>query len=132
MPILGRAGKNSRIIVAGATLNLNEYSADERADDLDLTNFESGGVEEGTDGIHVVEFSVKGSWDGGRNPYGDPPGIYPRDNLAGVFLYINVADNVKWSLPKVRILSARNSSAVRQLVNFEASGKSNGPYTRPA
>lgn len=126
-----RSAKGSRISVGNVNLNLAEWDATHRGDDLDTTNFESGGVEQGTIGIEVVEYDLKGDWDAGRNPFDSPPGLYPRDDLLTVRLYENVSDNCFWAFPTSRVISARNSAQIRGKVVFEASCKSNGTFTKP-
>lgn len=126
-----RSAKNSRIRVAATTLNYARWDANWRGDDLDTTNFESAGLEEGLIGIEVVEFSGGGHWDAGRNPFDQPPGIFPRSDGGPVELIENVTDNIGWLLNVVRFLSTRNSAELRGVVSFEFSGKSNGAFSRP-
>jgi hypothetical protein len=127
-----RSGKNARVTVGGTALKHAEWEAENKADDLDTTNFESGGVEQGTTGIEVVDVSAKGDWDAGGNFQDSPPGIYPRDDLSTVKFYTNVTDNVFWAFPLLRVLSARNGAQVRGKVSFEWSGKSQSSFTRPS
>lgn len=126
-----RAGKSGRILVGLVNLNLSEWTAEDKMDDLDTTTFENDGYETGTVGIEVLEYGFKGNWDASRNHFDSPPGLYPRDDLAVVKLYEAILDNVFWSVPLSRVLSARNGCVVRQLVTFEASLKSNGVFVRP-
>lgn len=126
-----RSAKGARITVGGTALNWSEWDATVKGDDLDTTCFEDGGHETGVIGIDVVEYSVKGDWDAGRNAFDSPPGLYPRDDLSTVRLYENVSDNIFWAFATSRVLSARNGAQVRGLVSFEASCKSNGSYTLP-
>ena len=126
-----RSGKGGRVQWNGTNLVLKKWSVTEYGDDLDTTNFESGGVEEGKTGVTRVEFSFEGDWDAARNPFDSPPAIYPRDDGGPCKLYENVTDNVYWNFPVVRVLSATNSAEARGLVAFSASCKNNGTYTRP-
>lgn len=126
-----RSAKNSRIRVGSINLNHAKWDAEWQGDDLDTTNFESGGKEDGLIGIEVVIFSGGGHWDAGRNPFDSPPGIFPRADGGPLSLLENVTDNVGWTLPLVRFLSSKNSSEVRGLVTFDFSGRSNGVFTQP-
>lgn len=128
-----RAGKQGRISWEGTALNLKEWTSDHKGDDLDTTNFEDNGLETGKIGIEVVDFTIKGDWDAGFNYYGDPPGIFPKDDAGPIMLYLSSPsyDNKFWSLPLARVLSARSSVPVRGLVSFEATCKSQGPFTKP-
>lgn len=133
MPVgLFRAGKNSRVIVEDAILNKSKWHTDIHGDDIDDTNFESGGVDQGLIGITGVSWDIGGLWDAGANNFEDPPGLYPRDNLGAINLYENLSDNVFWDLPINRVLSSKNGAEVRQAVTFESSGKLNGgPFFLP-
>jgi hypothetical protein len=127
-----RAGKNSRINVGATRIVGQRWNVTWKGDDLDTVNFESGGLEEGILGIEGLEWSMAGDWDAGTNPFDDPPGLYPRDDLAGLEFYENVTDNVGWDLTYARVRSATNGAEVRGKVSFEASGMSQGSFTPPA
>lgn len=128
-----RAAKNSRVQVAGTNLRFANWRATWRGDDLDTTNFESAGSEQGTIGIQVVEWSMGGDWDAQQNAYDSPPGLYPRDDLGAVKLYENTTDNVFHNIPTNRVLSAENGAEVKGKVTFSANGKSQGSgYSAPA
>lgn len=124
-----RAGKGGRIVWAGQNLRLKEYSCDHKGDDLDTTCFEDNGKETGLIGIEVLDCTARGDWDADSELTQDPPGIYPRSDGGPVKLYSNFADAQFSNLPIVRVLSARNTNAVRGLVGFETSFKSNGAFT---
>ena len=126
-----RSGKNSRVITNGTTLNFAKYDVDSSGDDQDTTNFESDGVEEGILGVQLATISFGGDWDAHANPYDDPPGLYPRDDLPNTYFYPNVTDGLYWLFPYARIRSATNGSEVRGKVSFNASGKNQGPFTDP-
>lgn len=121
-----RAGKNARVSVNGVPLNKAKWEVDLKGDDIDSTNFESGGVDQGLIGIVGIDWSFGGLWDAVEDDLSGPPALYPRDNLLNLNFYENVLDNVFWSLPINRILSSKNGAEVRQAVNFETSGKLNG------
>jgi hypothetical protein len=126
-----RSSKNSRVVVGGENLKNNKWTAEETGDDLDTVNFESSGLDEGIKGIFGVAITYGGDWDAAYNFFDDPPGIYPRDDLQDLQLYLNVADDTFWDFYYSRINSCNNSSSVRDKVSFDASGKSQGDYTRP-
>ena len=133
MPIAGaqRAGKGSRWQVNAINLRMGKWDCDWKGDDLDTTNFESGGFEQGIIGINVAPWNGSGLWDASIPPYLDPPGIFPRSALLNVFFYTSVTDNVGWFLPIARVFSAKTGAEVRGLVTFESSGKSNSTFTPP-
>ena len=129
---LFRAGKNSRVTVESTNLTKSKWDLTLRGDDIDTTNFESGGVGQGTIGIADVEWNFGGLWNAAEDDLVDPPGLFPRDNLGAIFFYTNLLDNIFWELPINRVLSSRNGAEVRQGVTFETSGKLNGaPFTLP-
>lgn len=121
-----RAGKNSRVQIAGTNLRHANWKANYKGDDLDTTNFESAGLEQGTIGVIVIEWSTGGDWDASINSYDSPPGLYPRDDLGTVKFFENVTDNVGWTITANRVLSAENGAEVKGKVTFNSSGKSQG------
>lgn len=122
-----RAGKGSRVQVESTNLTKSKWDIDYHGDDLDTTNFESLGFDQGTIGVIGIDFSFGGNWDAQANNLTDPPGLFPRDNLGTVNLYENQTDNIFWNLtPTNRILSSKNGAEVRGLVTFESNGKTNG------
>ncbi len=128
MAVVGamRSGKGSRIQVSGTALTLARWNVTRRGDDLDTTNFESDGEDQGTIGVEAADWTMSGLWDADQNRFIDPPGLYPRDNLDGLRFYENTNDGIGWNIPIARVLSASNGAEVRGLVTFEANGKSNG------
>lgn len=117
-----------------------EYSWERKGDDLDFVHFECGGEDQGGVGIFSTDYSFKGDWDAQINPVdptvGQPPGVFPRDDLANVSLVPNQGDTVVvatlfLNIPLARVLSARVGAQVRQKVTYEASGKSNGGVVLP-
>lgn len=126
------AGKNSRVSVEDVILNKSKWDLDIHGDDIDTTNFECGGVDQGLIGITGIDWNIGGLWDGGDNNLSDPPGLYPRDDLGTVLLYENLTGDTFWELPNNRVLSSKNGAEVRQAVTFESSGKINGgPFYMP-
>ncbi len=130
-------GKNSRVTVgSGPTiLKATDWDYTHEADDGDLTNSESTGCEEGNTGIQRVSWNIKGKWDLKLNPEVDPPGFYPRNDLASVkFIPSNpdVATVTPMILALARVLSVRATMNVRQNIEYAASGKSQGPFTLPS
>jgi hypothetical protein len=134
-----RSGKNSRVTFGGplAALAHSKWQATWRGDDLDTTNFESGGKAEGILGIEDIGISFGGDWDARANPYENanagpsPPGLYPRDDLGNLYFWINKNDNTFWRFPVSRIRSAASGAEVRGKVTFEVSGFSQGGWFPP-
>lgn len=124
--ILARAGKGSRVVVESTILRKSKWDVDFKGDDIDITNFESSGIDEGTIGIVGLDWNIGGLWDASSNQLADPPGLFPRDNLGAILLYENLTDAIFWNLLTNRVLSSKNGAEVRQAVTFETSGKING------
>jgi hypothetical protein len=121
-----RAGKNTRFQVAATNLRAATWRIAWRGDDLDTTNFESGGEEQGTIGTTVREWTVGGDWDAAVNAYDNPPGLYPRDDLGAIKAWEHYAEGPFHYIPANRVLSAENGAEVKGKVTFTASGKSQG------
>lgn len=128
MAVVGkqRAGKNSRVQIVATNLRMANWRCTTRGDDLDTTNFESAGADQGTIGVEVSEWTCGGDWDAGINHYDSPPGLYPRDDLGAMKFYENVSDNVAHNISMNRVISAENGAEVRGKVTFSATGKSQG------
>lgn len=133
MPVAGsmRAAKGSRVSVGGTPLTKSEWDVTYRGDDLDTTNFESGGVEQGLIGVLGADWNAGGDWDAARPAFGVIPGMYPREDLANLQLYTNVSDGHAWAFPLARVISARNGAQVRQKVTLSGSGKGQGNFSLP-
>lgn len=110
----------------------SKFDVDYTTNDLDTVNFESSGYGEGISSILDASLSFGGDWDAGANPYDNPPGIYPRDDLPNLRFYTNVSDGQNWLFTYARLRSARNGSEVRGKVTFEASGMNQGSFTAPS
>lgn len=121
-----RAAKNSRVQVVATNLRAANWRVTRRGDDLDTSNFESTGQEQGTIGFEVSEWSLGGDWDAQQNAFDNPPGLYPRDDLGTIRFYENVTDNVFHLITVSRVLSAENGAEVKGKVTFTANGKSQG------
>lgn len=121
-----RAGKNSRVVVEATNLTAANWRVTRRGDDLDTTNFESAGQEQGLIGVEVSDWSLGGDWDSAQNRFTDPPGLFPRDDLGEIQFYTNLADADFHNITDNRVLSAENGAEVRGKVTFSASGKSQG------
>lgn len=127
-----RAGKGSRIGINNVAQVLGRWSAESTKEEHDTTSFESGGFSEAIVGIDQANVTLAGDWDAGANFYDDPPGIYPRDDLAAVKFFTSISDNIFWDFTYLFIRSASNSAEVRGKIAFEASGRNQGSYFLPA
>lgn len=141
MELLGtgkqRAGKTSRVTVGALNLTFASWEASLTGDDLSTVNFESYNVaaantyDEGILGVIGADLRFGGDWDAGTNPLGNPPGLYPRDDLATVAFFTSRLDVISWAFPYVRVRNATNGAAVKDKVTFAVSGKNQGIFTSP-
>lgn len=136
-----RAGKTSRVNiggVAGNNLTFASWECTLEGEDYSTVNFESYNVaqaqtfDEGILGPLSASIRFGGDWDAGKNPVQDPPGLYPRDDLASLNLYTSRLDNISWAFPYVRLRNATNSAEVKGKVAFNCSGRNQGVFTFPA
>jgi hypothetical protein len=127
-----RAGKGSRVQANGVNMMQTDWRAIWRGDDLDTSNFEAQGFEQGMIGFQVIEFNSNGWWNAAVNPLDAPPGIFPQDLFPNQFFFTSTGDGSFWFLPFSRILSCENGGVnAKGLVPFAWSGKSNGSFSVP-
>lgn len=141
MQLLGtgkqRAAKTCRISVGATFLTFASWECNLTGEDFPTGNFESYNVanaqsyDEGIMGFLACDVRFGGDWDAGTNPFGNPPGLYPRDDLATVSFFTSRIDNVNWSFPYLRLRSATNGGEVHGKVTFSVSGKNQGVFTYP-
>jgi hypothetical protein len=142
MQIIGtgkqRAGKTSRVLVGATPLTFASWEVGLEGEDFPTVNFESYNVaaqetfDEGIMGALASSIRFGGDWDAGTNPLDEPPGLYPRDDLASLGLQVSRLDGVGWSFPYARLRSATCGADVKGKVTFNCSGKNQGPFTYPA
>lgn len=126
-----RAGKNSRASCDGTVLNMNEYSWTHHGDPLDVTNFESNGLYEGIIGIQSLDWTLRGDWDAAKNPFDDPPGLYPREDGESLVMYTNKTDGKAASMTAYLCSDSTVNSTATGKVGYNAAGKSNGSFSVP-
>lgn len=132
-----RAAKAARVQVGADFLTYSSWKVDVSGDDLETTNFESYVLADDTtykEGVlGPIECAVDfgGDWDAGTNPLDNPPGLYPRDDLADVSLIVNRTDATMWDFPYVRLRGASSGGEVGGKVTFTCTGKSQGPFVFP-
>lgn len=126
-----RSMKDSQVNVGSTSLAFAQWDVTYTGDDLDTGNFESGGLNEGILGFEGCDWNCGGDWDAGTNPYDDPPGFYPRDDLTDLGFVENTTDDVGWLFDYARVRSSNNGGDVKGKVTFKASGKSQGTFTVP-
>ena len=127
-----RAGKNSRAQVNNQNMTQSSWTATYKGEDLDVTNFESNGYDEGITGVLSLSWSLSGRWNAAQNPYADPPGLFPTDEGANMNLYVNVSDDTAYEMPLFRVVQSEAKTTATQAVDFSASGMAQGTFTSPS
>ena len=139
-----RAAKLSRVQVGSQNLAMASWEATAQGADLPTVNFESYNpatgetYAEGLYGVLSCDGRFGGAWDAGGGGAGgskftaNPPGLYVRDDLANVRLFVNRTDSTYWDFIYMRIRGVNNSAAVEGLVLFNVSDfKNQGRFVYP-
>jgi hypothetical protein len=126
-----RPGKYSRVMVGANAIWAKDAPVTFEGGDLDTVTFENDGFDTGTIGIYAAGSTVRGIWNADDNVFDEPPGIYPRDDLADVNIFLNVTDSTFWDFPFMRVISSNSGTAVRDLVSFDFHVKNQGIFTPP-
>lgn len=126
-----RAGKLGGVTITTQVLAMLEWAVTNRGADLDTSNFESNGIEEGLVGMIGADWSIRANWDAAKNPLDDPPGLFPRDNGTDMKLAVNKVDDKGYIFPFWRCLNSKITTTTTGLVTFDADGKNQGPFTAP-
>lgn len=130
--IKARAGFLGRVKATGVNLKLNKWSVTPRSEDIDTTNFESGGYEEGIGGVVGADVTFEGLWDAGQNPYDNPPLLVPGTIITNVYLYINKNETQFFLFPSLRIIQAPVNVDVPGKSTYSITAKSDGSFTFPS
>ncbi len=143
-----RAAKASQVFVdSNVELAFASWKTTTKVEDLNTTNFSSfdtntqQSFDEGISAIMGCDVQFGGDWDANATPFGtdttfpsgagNPPGLYPRDDLANVFFVVNRNDQSQWVFPYVRLRQSENSGEVRQKVLFNCTGMNQGIFSYP-
>ena len=139
-----RAAKLSRVLIGSQALAMASWEATMVGADLPTVNFESFNVpdqetyDEGIMGVVSCSGKFGGAWEAGGTGAvspkftANPPGLFPRDNLSSVQLFLNRTDGTNWSFTVMRIRGVGISAAVEGLVLFNVTDfKNQGRFVYP-
>ncbi len=135
-----RAAKTCQVNIQNTVLAFSSWDTTLEGESFDTTNFTSYNLadgnlpntfDEGILGKIMCGGSYGGDWDAGTNPFGDPPGLYPRDDLPDVSFYESVLDVILWTFPYQRIINSTNGGDIGGKVTFKSSFKNQGPFLYP-
>lgn len=127
-----RAGKTSRAQCNAQDMTMASWTATYDGMDLDVTNFESAGFEEGIIGVKSLQWTVSGRWNASQNPNADPPGLFPTDAGLNLKLYVSTNDNTAYLMPVFRCFKGTAKTSAKDAVDFEADGHSQGTFSVPS
>lgn len=128
------AGKQGRVTVGGLILNLNKWSFNADAKDLETTNFESTGpdnelYEQGIMGKRYADVNFEGFWDASIPPHGPIPNLVAGAILANVNLYVDKSISSRcYQMSSFRVMKVEANNNVQELAGVKVSGKTNGYY----
>jgi hypothetical protein len=124
------SGKAGRGLIGSVAITLTEWSVREKGDELDATTAEDGGFEVIDTGVQGLTVTVKGYYFVGATKI-NPMAIGRGTNL-NLYTY-NLGSDVGpyWSIPNFAVTEFEHSSRVRDRIEFTATFRSRGSYTRP-
>lgn len=127
------SGKNARVSLQlygdGATTFLTgvKWTAHMRADELDVTNFNTVGQGDYVAGVHDFDFSMEGTWE--NNIHASPPAILP-GNVYTLTVYVDIVNAVgrTFSSANFQVFDVSVDAEVRGIVKYSISGKARASY----
>jgi hypothetical protein len=129
--------KNARVSVipygggASSDLIATKWTVEVRADEIDITNFESGGFTDYLTSYVDAMGTVDGFWDKANNaPFAGPPSILVGDQPA-LTLYMHTENLNYYRFPVVIILSSTTDVSVRDVVRYNFSFRNKGIFYYP-
>lgn len=125
------SGKNAKMRIGSYVLAGKRWTGTYELDELDVTNFESGGYHECIGGVRKVTVQMDGDFNAAENMFDSPPLITDGDTISLVRLYLNGTDGPYWSIPTLLVRSVSNSAEVRGTVTFSISGTGSGVFVLP-
>jgi len=126
--------KNARVEVGTpfSTLEATKWTVEARADEIDVTNFESGGYTDYLTSYIDANGTVDAFWDKSTNvPFADPPLVLPGNQLAvRLHLHKNTVD-AYYDFPVAIILSSSVDAAVRDVIRYNFTFRNKGYFVYP-
>lgn len=130
------SGRNARVTIGGAAFKCKKWVIETRIDELDITNFESGGYGEFTGGVTDADITLELDLDIGASTTSlnaaIPGGFY------ALLCYTNSAaaptgpNGLKWSFPTALCTGGGSTAGVRETISATVKFKSSGTFTLPA
>lgn len=126
------SARKARVTIGGTNLLATKWTVEIKSDEIDVTNFESGGFADYMTTYVDAMVTVDAFYDPANNPHGDPPNILTGNILEDVELWTKttiVAEN--FSFPLLLVLSCTVDAAVRDAVRISFTGRNKGPFVYP-
>jgi hypothetical protein len=125
------SAKNARVKINGTFYKAMKWAVKVKVDEVDISNFETGGYADYTSGLLEAEISVEGFYDSGNPPY---PNLTPGSILSNVLLYVDFVNipGSFWSFPSVLVFDTDNDAEARGTVKFSFRGKNKGTFSFPS
>jgi hypothetical protein len=129
------SAKNARVQINGANLFAMRWTITVKTDDLDVTNFETGGFGTYFGGIIDADITCDAVWDSVQDPFNNPPAIQPAVILgngqvgagATVKFFLDFVNlGVFWSFAGILITSVTQDTDVRGFIKYSFSAKNAG------
>lgn len=136
--------RNSHVSVDGTLLLATKWTVEIRADEIDITNFESGGFTEQETGYIDATITFDAFWECNLNIFEeDPPQIIP-GTKHNVKCYIRgtparavavpaaaVIPDEHFTFTCAKCITCNVTSAVRDVARYDAVFRNNGEFTLP-
>lgn len=113
------------------TLYATEWEEDESAEELDFSNFESGGYRTRIPGLKNLRMTISGWVDVGANPHDTPLFLNSGQTLTNVGAYYSGTAGPLWLMPSALVVNVRETARVDDMVRYTATLLSKGTYTLP-
>lgn len=129
------SAKNSRVVIGGIAVASKQWTVNVEADELETTNFESGGFHENIAGIRKLTFSIELDYNASLNLHEAGGGtVLAGSIISSIKLYINApaaAQGPFWLLSYAFIKSVSPRADVKSTYSVTIQGNATGTFTYP-
>lgn len=139
MPIIST--RNAAVVITSLGDNLpivisaTQWTVEVRADEIDITNFETGGFAQFLPSYVEAHISVDGFYNTSTNPFGPnspEPLIMAGNKVKLQLYYLNpTTNNDLFTFPEAFIMSATGGSAVRDAGRVSFTARNYGAFSYP-
>ncbi len=131
------SSKNSRVRINGVTVACKQWTVNVEADELETTNFESGGFHENITGIRKLSFSIELDYNASINLHEAGGGtVLAGSIINSILLYVNapaaVAAGPRWDISYAFIKSVSPRADVKSTYGVTIQGNATGSFGYPS